>query len=245
VKQSIFWDLIDPADKAGLSRHLRDVALPQAMVLCDVGDPIECVYFPTDGMVSVVTRTGEGKAIETGTVGREGIVSSAVIGMEHSVEHVVVQIAGAARRVSRGAFLATYNESSSFRALVNRYNTFMWGLAQLCAACNAVHPLQARLARWLLQCRARTGTDDLWITQEFLGEMLGVRRTSVTLEAGRLEAAGLIKIGRGHVRILDSLKLKEQACECQQIHEERLARMMSASAPHTHPGAERTGLLPR
>ena len=119
MKQSIFWDLIDPADKAGLSRHLRDVALPQAMVLCDVGDPIECVYFPTDGMVSVVTRTGEGKAIETGTVGREGIVSSAVIGMEHSVEHVVVQIAGAARRVSRGAFLATYNES-------NRHDQEMW-----------------------------------------------------------------------------------------------------------------------
>jgi len=243
VQQSIFWNLVEAADKAGLSLHLRDVALPQATVLCDIGDPIEFVYFPTDGMVSIVTRTGEGKAIETGTVGREGVVSSAVIGTQHSVEHVVVQIAGAAWRVPSGAFLAVYNESNSFRTLVNRYNTFMWGIAQLCAACNAVHPLQARLARWLLQCRARTGTDDLWITQDFLGEMLGVRRTSVTLEAGRLEAAGLIKIGRGHVRILDSLKLKEQACECQHIHEDRLAQMLSASAAHPHLVAQRSGLL--
>jgi len=243
LKQSFLWNLIDAADKAGLARHARDVALQQAMVLCDVGDPIEFVYFPTDGMVSVVTRTGEGKGVETGTVGPEGIVSSSVIGLQHSVEHAVVQIAGAARRVPSGAFLATYNESSSFRTLVNRYNTFTWGIAQLCAACNAVHPLQARLARWLLQCRARTGTDDLWITQDFLGEMLGVRRTSVTLEAGRLEAAGLIKIGRGHVRVLDSAKLKEQACECQQIHEERLARMISPLAPHTHAGDERSGLF--
>src|SRR6185503_19814209 len=123
MSQSALWNLIDPAGKAGLSLHMRDVALNQGTVLCDIGDPIESVYFPTDGMVSVVTRTGEGKAVETGTVGREGIVSSAVIGMEHSAEHVVVQIAGAARRVPSDAFLATYHESSSFRALVNRYNT--------------------------------------------------------------------------------------------------------------------------
>ncbi len=195
--------------------HLTTIALQQGVVLCEAGDEVEQVYFPHDGMLSLLTVLRDGKAIETATVGREGVVGAmAGLGFYKSLVRVVVQMPMACGKIAAKHFRSAVGASEPLRNLCIRYNEVLLSQARVTAACNALHPIEARFCRWLLQCVDRAGGDTVALTQEFLAEMLGVRRTSVTEVAGKMQNAGVITYSRGVIRILDRPALLRMSCEC-------------------------------
>jgi CRP-like cAMP-binding protein len=215
-----------PAEFDDLLPHLKFTDLPRETVLFESGDTIRAVYFPHDGVVSLVVGLSTGEMIEAAMIGNDGVAGgSSAFGNNISLCRAVVQIAGHASVLGVDRFCALADKSTPFRALVNNHEHFLLAQAQQSAACNASHALEARLARWLLRCRDLMHSDDIALTQEFLAEMLGVRRTSVSLVAGTLQQAGLIRYRRGHIRILDVETLKDSACECYatlKAHSDRL-----------------------
>ena len=213
-ERNLLLAALGAADLAIIEPHLRDVALKLGQTLQGPGDRIDYVYFPTAGMISNVTLLTDGQGAETGVIGREGVSGSSVVGDEYACELQMVQAGGTAKRLPATNFMHAYNHSIAVRNLVNFHNVSMWRMAQQCLTCNSLHPLESRLARWLLQTRDRIGQDDLPLTQEFLSLMLAVQRSSVATAARPLKQAGLISIRRGHVHILDGEGLTQKACEC-------------------------------
>jgi CRP-like cAMP-binding protein len=203
------------ADTEMLLPHLRFVDLPQETILFQAEDPISSLVFPHAGVVSLVVNLATGEMIESAMVGREGVIGgAAAFEAKLSLSRAVVQIAGSASLVDVEHARRLAEKSENFRATIIRHEQMLLAQAQQSAACNAVHMLEARLSRWLLRCRDLTGSDDLELTQEFVAEMLGVRRTSVSIVANTLQQAGFIKYKRGHIRLLDLDGLTESACEC-------------------------------
>ncbi|MFZ2155099.1 MAG: Crp/Fnr family transcriptional regulator [Bradyrhizobium sp.] len=195
--------------------HLSSVSLPQALVLGEAGDDVDHVYFPHNGMLSLLTVLRDGKAIETATVGREGVVGAmAGLGLYKSLVRVVVQMPMACSRIAATHFRTVAATSDPIRNLCISYNEVLLSQARVTAACNALHSIEARFCRWLLQSADHAGSDTVALTQEFLAEMLGVRRTSVTEVASRMQAAGAIAYSRGVIRILDRAALLRMSCEC-------------------------------
>ena len=191
------------------------LALPQGEVCFDAGDLIQRVYFPTTGLISLIVSSEKDELIEAGMVGREGAAGlQSALGQRFSFPRAVVQIAGTFYVVSSEALRHAVAASEEARALVQQYIETLWAEAQQICACNATHEGATRLARWLLQCADRTGTEQLTLTQEFLGEMLGIRRTRVTLLAQQLQDRGIIKYSRGKIAIVDRAALESCACEC-------------------------------
>jgi CRP-like cAMP-binding protein len=221
-----FLNALTPAELAALRPHLKSVDLPQGIVLFEVGTPIHQVYFPHSGVVSLVVELASGETIESAMIGRESIVgASAGLNGEISVCKAIVQIAGSASVLDSHRLRELAASSMTARAALFRHEQIVLVQAQQSAACNATHTVEARLARWLLRCRDLQGGDDLPLTQEFIAEMLSVRRTSVSAVANTLQQAGFIRYRRGHIRILDLEGLRETACECYQsvkIQAERL-----------------------
>lgn len=151
-------------------------------------------------------------------IGREGAAGlQNAVARRPSFTRAVVQVPGLFCAIPAEPLRHAIEESEQAKALVNRYTETLWAEAQQLAICNAVHQASARLARWLLQSADRTGAKELSLTQEFLGEMLGIRRTSVTLLAQALQERGIIKYSRGKIAILDRAALEAQACECYQV----------------------------
>jgi CRP-like cAMP-binding protein len=179
-------------------------------------------------MVSLLAVMKTGEQIETAIVGREGVVGGS-IGTDsgRSAGQATVQIAGSALQITSPEFLALYKASEPFRTVINRFQTLILIQAQQSAACHAVHTVEARLCRWLLQSQDTTETDVVPLTQEFLSHMLGVQRTSVTLAAQTLQKAGLIRYSRGTITILDRAALKEAACECYDVIREHIDKAVS------------------
>jgi CRP-like cAMP-binding protein len=185
------------------------------VVLHDVGEELEHVYFPHAGMVSLVAVMQSGATVETATMGRLGVVgASAGLGARSTIGRAVVQLSGTAAWISGAQFHAAANQSEALRDCIGRYNDLLLAQVQQSVACNALHALDARLCRWLLQTRDCTDGDIIPVTQDFLGQMLGVRRTTVTNAARVLQGAGLIRYRRGHIQIVNRLALQEIACEC-------------------------------
>ena len=217
-----------PADRDTLLPHLKVVELPQEMVLFDAGDTIEAIYFPHVGIVSLVVDLTSGDMIEAAMIGRDGVVGgSAALNGDMSLNKAVVQLTGRASIAEVDRVRSLAESSVIFRTALMRHEQFVMAQAQQSAACNATHAVEARIARWLLRCRDLAGSDDIALTQEFLAEMMGVRRTSVSLVANTLQQAGLIKYRRGHIRILDVEGLQDAACECYEtvrIHADRLLK---------------------
>jgi CRP-like cAMP-binding protein len=202
------------ADKiTALLPHIKAVELPQETVLFETGDTIKTVYFPLSGLVSIVVDLASGEMIETAMIGNDGSVGSAVLNNPISLNRAVVQVAGVAAALPLEQFRKLVEESATFRAGVARHEQFVLAQAQQAAACNATHSVEQRLSRWLLRCHDLVGSE-IPLTQEFLAEMLGVRRTSVTIVAMFLQRAGLIAYRRGHVRLLDLDGLQASTCEC-------------------------------
>jgi CRP-like cAMP-binding protein len=195
--------------------HLRTVELPQEMVLFEAGDAISRVLFPHGGVVSLVVELASGEMIEAAMIGREGVVGGlSALDSKISISRAIVQIAGSASSVDVDHVRQLGEQSVTFRTTLIKHEQVLLAQSQQSAACNATHTIEARLSRWLLRCRDLIGSEDLALTQEFIAQMLGVRRTSVSIVAHTLQQAGLIRYKRGHIRVLDLEGLRESACEC-------------------------------
>ena len=211
-----------------LNPFLKPVLLKQGHVLYEQDHQVPYCYFPTEGMVSLVAVLEDGSSLELAAIGREGVVGAALAkGTGKAAMRAIVQVAGKGSRVEARHFRAALLESASLRAVMGEHDEAL--LAQLVrtVACNAVHPAEARLCRWLLMVRDRVDSDVVQLTQEFLGQMLGVQRTTVTLVARSLQSVGLIRYRRGYIEILDRDGVEEAACECYEINRRHFDRLMS------------------
>ncbi|HEY0330063.1 MAG TPA: Crp/Fnr family transcriptional regulator [Rhodopseudomonas sp.] len=194
---------------------MTTASLQQGLVLLEPGDEFEQVYFPHNGMLSLLAVLRDGKAIETATVGREGVVGAmAGLGLYKSLVRVVVQMPTSLTKIPSSQFRKVATASEALRNLCIQYNEVLLSQARVTAACNALHLIEARFCRWLLQSADRAGGDTVNLTQEFLAEMLGVRRTSVTEVATKLQNAGLISYSRGVIKILNRPAVAKLSCEC-------------------------------
>jgi len=198
-----------------LTPHLSTKELAQGLVLLEAGEEFDRIYFPHSGMISLLAVLRDGKAIEVATVGREGVVGAmAGLGLYKSSVRVVVQLPMAATMITATQFRKAVDHSDEIRDLCLSYNEILLRQARVTAACNAVHAVEARFCRWLLQSADRAESDTVQLTQEFLAEMLGVRRTSVTEVASNVQKRGAITYARGVIRIVDRAALEGLACEC-------------------------------
>ena len=203
--------------------ELEHIRCQYRQILMDADSPLEHVFFPDSGVVSVVAVYSDGSIIEMATIGREGFADvQATFGAKTSAFRLLVQIQGSATKMSRAAFTRAMESMPAFRKLMHAYVQAFLEQIMVSVACNGTHSLKQRLARWLLMMRDRSDDDALPITQDLLAEMLGVQRPSITVSAGELERAGLIKRGRRQVTILDRKGLTKASCECYKFVRERV-----------------------
>lgn len=193
----------------------RAVGVSRGQPIYERGEPVRSVYFPTTAVFSIVVRMEDGRQIEATTIGNEGLIGMIALGApDFSPQTAIVQVAGGAYRVETGVFVEAVAAGDVLRRLVRRYAAYRLGQASQTIACNAVHSVEERMARWLLLTHDRAGSDAFSLTHEFLAEMLGIRRQSVTVTAGLLQRAGLITYRRGAVRVHDRPGLERASCEC-------------------------------
>jgi CRP-like cAMP-binding protein len=201
--------------------NLEPFPLEFGEVIYEPGDLIRHVYFPTSGIVSLLAAVEDRATLEVGIVGREGMVGLPVfMGVKISHNRAVVQGAGVAMRMKTAAFRKECDNGSSLPRLLRRYTHSRLTQITQGAACNRFHPIDARLARWLLMTRDRMGTDEFQVTQEFLSNMLGVRREGVNKAAGALQKQKLISYSRGTLKTLNRAGLEAVACQCYGIIKE-------------------------
>jgi CRP-like cAMP-binding protein len=209
-----------------LAPHLQTIDLVHERVLARAGDTITHVYFPLSGVISLVVGLAGGEMIEVAMVGRTSVMG-AFEALEDRValSSAIVQSPGTASLLEVERFRRLAERHPGFGELVKRHEQFLFIQAQQSAACNASHGVEARLARFLLQIRDLSGRDTLQLTQEFLAQMIGARRNSVSLVAHTLQQAGVIRYSRGHLKVCDLARLRNAACECYatvRAHHERL-----------------------
>ena len=198
-----------------LQPHLKVSEFEQGTVLAENGRPVTEVYFPYSGIVSLVVELKEGDMVEAAMVGRDGVVNAAsALDGRVSLNKAIVQARAFLAVVPVPIVVAVADQHRDLRSLFIRHEQVLLAQSQQSGACNASHLVETRLCRWLLRTRDLVQSDELNITQEFLGQMLGVQRTSISIVAGALQKAGLIRYRRGHVKILDVEGLREGACEC-------------------------------
>jgi len=212
---NLLLSLLAPSDAKALAPHLRPATFKQHHVLFEAEERIRHVYFPTGAVVSLVITLSTGEIIEAAMVGMDGVVgASAALDGRISLSRGIIQLSGDIVVCDIDALKSAALESPKLLSLLIRHEQTVYAQAQQSAACFATHQVEARLCRWLLRARDLSGSDSLPFTQEYLGEMLGVRRTSVTEVAQSLQEAGLIKYARGKIQVLDAEALQESACEC-------------------------------
>jgi len=216
-------------DYQRLLPHFKLVSLPLEHGLFDPDEPPEYVYFPHQCAASIVCTMADGMTAEVGIVGREGMVGvQAVLGGGVMPYRAFVQIAGDATRMPAHCLKAEFDRGGAVQKLLLRYfQAFLTQTSQT-AACNRLHMLEARFARWLLMSADAIGKDDLYTTQEFAAQMLGVRRAGVTEVAGSLQRLGLIRYARGRVTILDRNGLEEISCECYPMVRNEFDRLLNS-----------------
>ncbi len=187
---NMFLATLPSADLERLQPHLKPVELVHEAILFEAGDPIEHVFFPDSGIISLVVGLAGGELIEAAMIGRDSMLggSSALDG-QISLNKAIVQLPGAGSILEVAHFRKVAKDSEAFRAVLMRHEQVLFAQAQQSAACNVSHKVEARLARWLLRSRDLSGSDTLLLTQEFLAQMLGVQRSSVSLVAHTLQQA--------------------------------------------------------
>jgi len=209
-----------------LAPHLSPVTLKLNQSLYDPGQTVDAVYFLEEGVCSTVVTMDTGNTVEVGITGRDGFVGlPAVLGTGNSPNRAFMQIPGHGFSVKAKILQEQLEASSELRQRLQRFVQAMLVQTAQTAACNRVHELEERLARWLLMCQDRVQSDRIPITHEFLAMMLGTRRTTVTVAAGMLHKAGLIAYSRGNVTIQNRKGLEEAACECYRIIHEEYTRL--------------------
>jgi CRP-like cAMP-binding protein len=216
-----------------IAQSLDSVSLKLKTLLHRPGEPIEHVYFPGGGFCSVLTVLRDGDMVEVATIGREGMVGIAAVldGGRMSAASMVQGETEICYRMKANAFRREMDRRAVFYDLLTNYAQALMGFIMQSTACNAVHSVEQRLARWLLMARDRMESDEFPLTQEFLAMMLGVSRPSVTIIAGTLQKAGLITYRRGRIHIVDGDKLEAASCECYRTATDLLKSVTDGSWP--------------
>jgi CRP-like cAMP-binding protein len=227
-RQNLLLASLSDSDFALLQPGLIQTELKQGTLLHEANDDIETVYFPQTGMVSLLAVMEDGTAIEVGTTGRRGVVGAMTgIGFNRASTRAVSQLSGKGSKISASKFETAVRNSPSLRELIIRHKESLLVQAQCTAACNSLHEVEARLCRCILQSSDHIDSDEVNLTQEFLAEMLGVRRTTVTLVAQSLQKDGLIRYKRGRIQILDRAGLEKKSCECYRTIRNRTAEIFN------------------
>lgn len=214
-------------DRQRLRPHLRPVKLDHQRILFDTGDHVSIAYFPLTCVVSLVVTLSTGQTVEAAMVGRDGVVGAgAALDGKIALNRAIVQLGGDAIECKTTALETAAYESRSLISSLVRHEQTVYSQAQQSAACMAAHDTQARLCRWLLRARDLAESDTLPFTQEFLADMLGVNRTSVSPVAHTLAQAGMIKYTRGRIEILNVEALRDTSCECYETIRENYDRLL-------------------
>ncbi|MEH1999908.1 MAG: Crp/Fnr family transcriptional regulator [Nostoc sp.] len=215
------------SDYQRLVPHLKLVSLPLRQILYQAGEPITHVYFPDKSVVSIVTTMEDGSTAEVGIVSNEGMVGIPVIlGDNTTTTTAFVQIAGAGMQMDADILRAEFNRGGAIQTLLLHYVQAVYSELAQGVGCNRLHILEERLARWLLTVSDRLESEDFPLTQEFISQMLGVRRSGVTVAASTLSRAGMISYQRGHISILNREDLEATSCECYRVIQKEFARLL-------------------
>jgi CRP-like cAMP-binding protein len=211
-----------------LAPHLESVELPLRQVLHEAGEPIEYVYFPTEAMISLVSIMKDGSTVEVALIGKEGMVGIPVIlGGNSTTSQAVVQVAGRGLRLQANILKAQFQLGGQLHYLLLRYIQALFTQISQGAVCNRLHNLEERLARWLLSVQDCLQMQEFPMTQEHIAQMLGSRRSGVTVAAGMLQHAGIISYRRGRINILSRERLEATSCECYGIIKAEIARLLN------------------
>jgi len=220
-----------------LAPHLERHTLPHGVILHKPGEEITDLYFPLDCLISMVVTMRDGRTAETGVVGRREVVGINALmgGRETTQTEYVVQIAGDAVCVPAAVLREAFDGDQALRDVLLKYTQAVIAQISQNAACNRLHTLEQRYARWLLESRDRIGSDDLRLTHEFIAAMLGVRRAGITEVSGAFEARGLITQKRGLTRIADGRALEAASCECYAVVREEYDRLLGGASESEGP----------
>ena len=214
-----------------LKRHLTVVDMTYGEEIHEPGEPIEHVLFPTRGLISIVASMEDGSAVEINMVGREGMFSvAAILGDDRPSHRAMVQLAGHALRMKSTLFRQAVEDDLTMRHSMLRYTMAVTSAIGQTAACNRLHVLEQRCARWLLAARDRADGDTFPMTHEFLAMMLGVRRAGVTVAAQALQSSGLITYNHGTMTIIDRDGLQQRSCECYEAIRDEFKRLVDIPA---------------
>ena len=221
---------IPEAEYERLAPYLRTIDLALGEVLYEPAEPVSTVYFPNQAMISLVQIMENGATVEAGIVGNDGMVGySTYLGGKQDSSRAIVQISGSAISLDARVLKAEFDRGGGLQKLLLRYTQALLAQISQTAACNRFHPAEERLARWLLQSQDFACSSSLDLTQDFLSNMLGIRRASVTVAAGALQKAGLIEYSRGHIEILKREGLEAAACECYGVVRAEYNRLLNLS----------------
>jgi CRP-like cAMP-binding protein len=227
---NLLLDALPAADREALQPHLRRVEVAQHDVLFDVRDQIKDVHFPVDAAVSLVIPLSTGEIVETAMVGRDGVIgASAALNGRVTLSRAIVQLGGHFLVCAVEPLKELLKEHPHLRSLIGAHEQALFAQAQQSAACNATHVIESRFAKWLLRAADLCGSDELPLTQEYIAQMLGVRRTSVTLIARTLQEAAMIRYARGHIKLTDVRALRDTACECYETVKNNYAEILKPS----------------
>lgn len=231
-QQNLLLAAMSPEAFAILEPHLERVPLTLQQVLHERGREITHIYFPTEGVVSMVNEPEPGEIVEIATIGREGMVGVPVIlGGAAMPSMAFVQVPGEALRIGVSSFIAAMNRDEEFRRLLLRYILALLNQVAHSASCNRLHEVQERCARWLLLTHDRVSGDTFPLTQQFLAQMLGVHRPTVSVAAGILQRAGLIEYVRGVITVVDRDGLEAAACHCYKLIKDEYDRLLNNKPP--------------
>lgn len=227
AEQNLLLRALPPAAYGALWPHLEPIVVRNGQMLSAADAPIHAVYFPRTCVTSLLTPLSDEAPVESATVGCEGMVGvPVVLGAETTHTQSLAQIEGRVARVDVDRFREWLGASDGAFPLLLRYAQALLEQTAQSVACNRRHAMEERCARWLLATRDRVGGDQFTLTHEFLAQMLGTRRASVTVAAGMLQQAGLLRYSRGRVTILDAARLEEASCECYQAVREQHRRLL-------------------
>ena len=232
-RSNLFLDDLPAAIRSEILAVSETVPLPIRTLIYSPDEPPKYVHFLTFGIASIVAMMSTGEGVEVGIVGREGIPEALLLlGPSGPVNQCFIQVAGAAMRVNFAQFQQHfYPLPEVHRALLRQVQTSVMTTSQI-AACNRLHEVEERLARWMLMVADRVNESEFYLTQEFLAEMIGARRSTVTLAAATLKRSGIIDYNRGHIRILDRAALEDAACECYPILRSLLEETNTSTSRH-------------
>ena len=208
-----------PAEEyAAIARHLTPIDLPLGKRLSEPNLPVDHIFFPNTGLISTVSVALSGEQVEVGVIGREGFSGVVALFDQPQMSHsVLMQGAGEGLRIRSSLLRTEFLKGGVLQKLVHAFLYLQMAQITQSVLCNRLHEVEARLARWLLTSADRAETESARLTQEFLSQMLGVQRSTVTVAAGELQRAGLIGYSRGRIQILDRPGLTQRTCECYSI----------------------------